>query len=31
MIEIKQVRFEDPVGWFKLTLEERNSEGEIIK
>lgn len=31
MIEIKLVDFEEPVGWFKISLEERNSKGEIIK
>ncbi len=31
MIEVKIVDFEDPIGWFKINLEERNSKGEIIK
>ncbi len=31
MVEIKLVDFEEPVGWFKITLEERNSKGEILK
>jgi anaphase-promoting complex subunit 10 len=31
MIEIKVIEFEEPIGWFKVTLEERNSKGEIIK
>jgi anaphase-promoting complex subunit 10 len=31
IIEIKVIEFEEPIGWFKITLEERNSKGEIIK
>jgi anaphase-promoting complex subunit 10 len=31
MVEIKLVDFEEPVGWFKINLEERNSKGEILK
>lgn len=31
MVEVKIVDFEEPVGWFKISLEERNSKGEIIK
>ena len=31
MIEVKLADFEEPIGWFKITLEERNSKGEIIK
>jgi anaphase-promoting complex subunit 10 len=31
MVEIKSVEFEEPVGWFKISLEEKNSKGELIK
>jgi anaphase-promoting complex subunit 10 len=31
MVEVKLVDFEEPMGWFKINLEERNSKGEIIK
>lgn len=31
MVEAKIVDFEEPVGWFKVSLEERNSKGELIK
>ncbi len=31
MIEIKVIEFEEPNGWFKISLEERNSKGEILK
>jgi anaphase-promoting complex subunit 10 len=31
MIEVKIVDFEEPVGWFRINLEERNSKGEILK
>jgi anaphase-promoting complex subunit 10 len=31
MVEIKLVDFEEPVGWFKITVEDRNSKGEILK
>ncbi len=31
MSEIKLVDFEEPIGWFKIDLQERNSKGEIIK
>jgi anaphase-promoting complex subunit 10 len=31
MVEIKVIEFEEPNGWFKISLEERNSKGEIIK
>jgi anaphase-promoting complex subunit 10 len=31
LVEVKLVDFEEPVGWFKISLEERNSKGEIIK
>ncbi len=31
LIEIKLIDFEEPAGWFKITLEERNSKGEVIK
>jgi anaphase-promoting complex subunit 10 len=31
MTEIKLVDFEEPSGWFRINLEERNSKGEIFK
>lgn len=31
MIEIKVIGFEEPNGWFKISLEEINSKNEIIK
>ena len=31
MVEVKVADFEEPIGWFKINLEERNSKGEIIK
>ena len=30
-IDYKLFDFEEPVGWYKMTLEERNSKGEVIK
>lgn len=30
-IDFKLIDFEEPVGWFKMTLEERNSKGDIIR
>ena len=31
MVEAKVVDFEEPVGWFSIALEEKNSEGNTIK
>jgi anaphase-promoting complex subunit 10 len=31
MVEVKLVDFEEPVGWYKISLDERNSKGEMIK
>lgn len=31
MVEAKVVDFEEPVGWFQIKLEEKNSEGTTIK
>ena len=31
MVEIKVVDFEEPVGWFQIKLEERNSDGKTIR
>ena len=31
MIEIKTVDYDEPVGWYQITLEEKNSESEIYK
>lgn len=31
MIEVKLIDFEEPAGWFKISLDERNSKGELIK
>lgn len=31
MVESKLVEFEEPVGWFKVALEERNLKGDVIK
>lgn len=31
IMEIKSIEFEDPVGWFQIKLEEKNSKGEVIK
>ena len=31
MVEIKVVDFEEPVGWFQIKLEDKNSEGVVIK
>jgi anaphase-promoting complex subunit 10 len=28
---VRLIDFEDPIGWFKISLEERNMKGEIIK
>ncbi len=30
-VDYKLFDFEEPVGWFKMTLEERNSKGDIVK
>lgn len=31
MIDVKYIDFDEPIGWFKIGLEERNSKGELIK
>jgi hypothetical protein len=31
IVQVKVIEFDEPVGWYKITLEERNSKGEIIK
>ena len=31
MVEVKVVDFEEPVGWFQIKLEDKNSEGVVIK
>jgi anaphase-promoting complex subunit 10 len=31
LVDLKIVEFEEPSGWYKITLEERNSKGDIIK
>lgn len=31
IVEAKVVDFEEPVGWFSISLEEKNSEGVTIK
>jgi anaphase-promoting complex subunit 10 len=31
LVDFKIVEFEEPSGWYKITLEEKNSKGEIIK
>lgn len=31
LIEVKVVDFEEPIGWFKMELEQRNDKGDIIK
>jgi anaphase-promoting complex subunit 10 len=29
--EIREVEFEEPVGWFTFKLQEKNTEGEVLK
>jgi anaphase-promoting complex subunit 10 len=31
LVEVKVCDFEEPVGWYKISLDERNKDGEIIK
>ena len=31
MVEIKTMDYDEPVGWYQITLEEKNSESEIYK
>jgi anaphase-promoting complex subunit 10 len=31
MVEVKVVDFEEPVGWFQIKLENKNSEGVVLK
>jgi anaphase-promoting complex subunit 10 len=31
LVEIKLIDFEEPIGWFLINIDERNSKGEIIK
>jgi anaphase-promoting complex subunit 10 len=31
LVDLKIIEFEEPAGWYKITLEERNVKGEIIK
>lgn len=31
LIEVKEIDFDEPVGWFTFKLEEKNSEEKVIK
>jgi anaphase-promoting complex subunit 10 len=31
LVDFKVVEFEEPSGWYKIVLDERNSDGEVIK
>lgn len=31
LIEVKEIDFDEPVGWFTFKLEEKNSEDKVIR